>query len=60
MDKKTTSKTEKESFIEERIFGLGDHYKTTISDGKNKVEGRGRTSQESEKRASEKLEKSKK
>lgn len=50
-DKK--SRTEKDSFVEERIFG-DSHYKTTISDGKHKVEGRGRTSEEAEKIASEK------
>jgi len=54
MAKKTTSKTEKESFFEERLFGLGDHRKTTISDGKRKVEARGRTAEESERRASKK------
>ncbi len=47
-----TSRTEKESFNEERIFG-DDHYKTTISDGDEKVEGRGRTSEEAKKVASD-------
>lgn len=50
------SKTEKESYIEERIFG-DHHYKTTISDGQHKAEGRGRTSEEAEKRASDKWDK---
>ena len=50
-----TSRTEKDSFIEERIFG-GHHYKTTISDGQHKVEGLGRTAEEAEKTASEKWE----
>ncbi|MFH1311368.1 MAG: hypothetical protein ABIH65_03100, partial [Nanoarchaeota archaeon] len=54
---KTTSRTEKESFFEERIFG-DDHYKTTISDGKNRREGRGNTSEESQKVASDKWDKS--
>jgi hypothetical protein len=56
MGKDTTSKTEKESFVEERIFG-DEHYKTTISDGKDKEEGRGRTSEESQKTASDKWDK---
>ncbi len=50
------SETEKESFVEERIIG-GSHYKTTISDGEKKVEGRGNTSEESQKVASEKWDK---
>jgi len=54
---KSTSRTEKESFLEERIFG-DDHYKTTISDGGKKVEGRGNTSEESQKVASDKWDKS--
>jgi len=49
------SRTGKDSFIEERIFG-GHHYKTTIYDGQHKVEGRGRTAEETEKTASEKWE----
>ena len=53
MGKQTKSRTEKDSFIEERIFD-DHHYKTTISDGKDKVEGRGRTSKEAERIASEK------
>jgi hypothetical protein len=54
--KETKSRTEKDSFIEERIFG-DHHYKNTISNGKDKVEGRGRTSKEAEKTASEKWDK---
>ena len=53
MPKKTTSRTEKESFFEERIFG-DHHYKTTITDGKDKAEGRGRTPEEAEELASNK------
>jgi hypothetical protein len=56
MGKDTTSRTEKDSFVEERIFG-GHHHKTTISDGKDKVEGRGRTEKESQKIASDKWDK---
>ena len=55
MGREKTSRTEKDSFIEERIFG-DHHYKTTISDGTHRVEGRGRTSEEAEKIASEKWE----
>lgn len=50
------SKTEKESWIEERIIGT-EHYKTTISDGQKKAEGLGRASEEAEKRASDKWDK---
>lgn len=53
MGKETKSRTGKDSFIEERIFG-GHHHKTTISDGRNEVEGRGRTAKESQKVASDK------
>ena len=59
MDKETKSRTEKESWIEERIFGLGDHYKTTISDGGKKAEGRGRTSEEAQRIAKDKWDKGK-
>ena len=38
---------------------LGGHYKTTISDGDRKVEGRGRTAEEAEKTAKEKWDKKK-
>lgn len=54
MASEKTSRTEHESWVEERVFGLGDHFKTTICDGDQKVEGRGRTSEEAEKIASEK------
>lgn len=54
MDEKPESRTEEETFIEEAMFNLGHHYKTTISDGKNKVEGRGNTPREAEAKASEK------
>jgi hypothetical protein len=54
MADKTTSKTENDSFTLENIFGIGGHYKTTISDSGNKVEGLGRTSEQSQKVASEK------
>jgi len=57
MGKETKSRTGKESWIEERIFGLGEHYKTTISDGNKKVEGRGRTAKEAEKIAKAKWDK---
>ncbi len=50
------SRTEKESYVEERIFG-DHHYKTTISDGQKKAEGRGRTEKEAEERASDKWDK---
>ncbi len=50
---KKESRTEEESFVEERIFG-DHHHKTTISDGHKKAEGRGRTSEESQKIASDK------
>lgn len=53
MKSKTTSKTEKDSFFAERLVGT-DHRKTTISDGKDKVEARGRTEKEAQERASKK------
>jgi hypothetical protein len=56
MDKDTKSRTEKESFIEEGIFG-DSHYKTTITDGKDKEEGRGNTPKEAEKSAHDKWDK---
>jgi hypothetical protein len=59
MGKETKSRTEKESWIEERILGLGDHYKTTISGGGKKSEGRGRTSEEAERIAKDKWNKKK-
>ena len=51
---KTTSRTEKEIWVEEAIFNLGPHYKTTISDGKDRVEGRGNTAEKSQEVASDK------
>ena len=59
MPKEAKSRTEKETFIEERIFG-GEHYKTTISDEKDKVVGRDNRAEEAEKRASDKWEKKEK
>jgi len=53
MDKKTESKTEKDSFWEERIVDA-HHYRTTISDGQRSVEGLGNTPEQAEKNASEK------
>jgi len=53
---KTTSKTEKESWIEERIIGIDHHYKTTIFDDETKVEGRGSTPEKAQERASGKWE----
>lgn len=50
---KPTSKTTRDSFLIEDIFGIGGHYKTTVSDGKRKAVGLGRTSRESQKRASQ-------
>ena len=58
MSKRAKSRTEKETFIEERIFG-DHHYKTTITDGKDKAEGRGRTADEAQKRASDRWDKKK-
>jgi len=55
---KTTSRTEKESFVIESLMG-DSHYKTTISDGKDRVEGRGRDAEESQSIASDKWEKKK-
>ena len=60
MADKTKSKTEKDSFLVDRVFGLGGHHKTTITGGGKKVEGLGRTSKESQKRASDKWDKAKK
>ena len=58
MPKKATSRTEEESFFLERIFG-DHHYKTTITDGEDKVEGRGRTPEEAEELASDRWDKKK-
>jgi hypothetical protein len=56
MDREAKSRTEKEVFFTEAIFG-DSHYKTTISDGKDKVEARGNTAQEAEKLAHERWDK---
>lgn len=56
MPRKTTSRTEKESFFPERLIGE-DHHKTTITDGKDKRVGRGNTSEEADKRAADKWDK---
>lgn len=53
MGRKTTSRTEKDSFVAERFMG-DHHYKTTISDGEDTVEARGRKAEEAESRASKK------
>ena len=50
----TTSKTERDTNIVERVITGGHHYKTTISDGKDRVEGLGNTPEQAEDRASEK------
>ena len=50
---KTTSTTEEDSNFVERLTG-SHHYETTISDGNESVTGLGRTSEESQGRASEK------
>lgn len=54
MDQKSKSTTEKETWVEESIFNLGGHHKTSITDGDRTVTGRGNTSEESQKIASEK------
>jgi hypothetical protein len=54
-----SSKTSKDSFVLDRILGLGGHSKTKISDGKKSVTALGRTPKESEKRASKKWDKTK-
>jgi len=59
MTRKAKSRTERDSFLLERLVG-GHHHKTTISDGKDKVEARGSTPEESQKRASKKWDKKKK
>jgi hypothetical protein len=53
----STSKTKKDSFTLENLFGIGGHHKTTISDGKHKVEGLGRTPKKSQEVASKKWDK---
>jgi hypothetical protein len=57
MANKTISKTVKDSFVLENIFGIGGHRRTTISDGQNKVVGLGRTSESSQEIASKKWDK---
>jgi len=52
----TRSRTDRESFFAERIFGDG-HYKTTISNDDDQVVGRGNRAKEAEKTASEKWDK---
>lgn len=47
---KTKSKTEEDSFFEERLTGT-KHFKTTISDGTEKVVKRANSAKEAEKRA---------
>ena len=54
-----TSKTTKDSFTLENLFGIGGHHKTTISDGKRRVEGLGRTAEKSQEIASKKWDKRK-
>jgi hypothetical protein len=54
-----SSKTSEDSFILDRIFNLGGHSKTKISDGRKSVTALGRTPKESEKRASRKWDKTK-
>lgn len=56
---KTTSKTVHDTNLVERLVG-SHHYKTTISDGKSRVEGLGRNREEAEKRASNRWDKEKK
>ena len=51
--KNLRSRTEKDSFLVERLFG-DSHYKTTISDGNRTWTGRGKKPEESQKIASEK------
>ena len=53
----TKSKTVKDSNVVERVIFNDHHYKTTISDGKDKAEGLGKTSEESQRRASDKWDK---
>ena len=48
-----TSRTERDSNLVERMFG-DHHHTTTISDGNNRVRGEARTSEESQRIASEK------
>lgn len=55
----TKSKTERDTNLVERLVG-SHHHKTTISDGKDRVEGLGRTPKEAEDRASKRWEDRKK
>lgn len=54
---KGRSKTERDTTVVERFVTGGHHYKTTISDGRRRVEGRANTASESEERASKKWQK---
>ncbi len=54
MGRRPQIKTERETWIEERIFNLGCHYRTTISDGTKKAVARGNTPEESQRKAMEK------
>lgn len=49
----TKSKTERDTTFPERLIGT-HHHKTTISDGKDRVEGLGSTPEKAEERASKK------
>ena len=53
MGRKTTSTTEKDSNIVERFTG-DSHYVTKITDGDRTVEGRAKSSEESQSRARKK------
>lgn len=53
MGRKTTSTTKKDSNIVERFTG-DSHYVTKITDGDHTVEGRAKSSEESQSRASKK------
>jgi hypothetical protein len=55
----TKSKTERDTNLVERLTG-SHHHKTTIRDGKDCVEGLGRTPKEAEERASKRWEDRKK
>ena len=55
---KATSKTVRDTTLVERLIG-SHHYKTTISDGKSKVQELGRDRVEAEKRASNRWDKRK-
>ena len=52
----TKSTTKEETNIVERFISGGSHYVTRISDGKQAVEARGRTTEEAEARAAKKWE----